>query len=72
MSKRFAFTSIVALTLISGMTTAYALTTGPGITRSNLNRIEVGMHQSEVEAIFGGPANPVASNGFDWSFLLIT
>lgn len=72
MSKRFAFTSFLALTLIGGLTTTYALTSGPGVTRSNVHRIEVGMHQSDVEALLGGPANPIAPNGFDWSFMLLT
>jgi hypothetical protein len=44
---------------------------GPGVTKENFDRIEVGMTCAEVEALFGGPANvwtpwPNTRNENEW------
>lgn len=42
----------------------------PGVTRSNFNRVTIGMVKADVESIFGGPANNTAPNGRDWRILM--
>jgi hypothetical protein len=51
----------------AGLLTALLWPAGPGVTRWNFHRVQLGMPQAEVEAVLGTP-NPIAPDGKVWAY----
>jgi hypothetical protein len=44
----------------------------PGVSRRNYSRIQIGMHKSEAESLFGGPSADAANVPVRWLGLFLT
>ncbi len=64
-AKRLLLLASLPLTVAAILGVVVMLTPRPGVTKANYDRIEIGMKQSEVEAILGKPT--VDSFGYGWS-----
>ena len=58
--KRFLLIAFLPLTITVTLGVLAMLPPSPGVTKSNFDRIEVGMSRQEVEEIFGAPPTPWA------------
>ena len=69
--KRLLLIASLPLTIVVTLGIAAILPPGPGVTKANFGRIEKGMTEAEVEAIFGVPAHSGGVGGDDESGIFV-